>query len=131
MTRPVKEWIGRTDETPAPPRIKARIVLAQSGVCACGCGVKLGAAGEAIEFDHETALINGGENREANLRALRRPCHAVKTRADVAEKATVARKRAKHLGFKKPKSRIPGSKGTGLRKRMDGTVVRVKENRHD
>lgn len=22
MTRPVKEWIGRTDETPAPPRVK-------------------------------------------------------------------------------------------------------------
>jgi len=127
MTRPVKEWIGRTDETPAPPRVKARIVLAQSGICACGCGVKLGAAGEAIEFDHETALINGGENRETNLRALRRPCHAVKTRADVAEKATVARKRAKHFGLKKPKSRIPGSRDDKWKRKIDGTTVRRSE----
>lgn len=99
MTRSTPEWIGKTDETAAPSRVKARIVLAQEGVCACGCGMKLGAAGEGIEFDHIIALINGGENREANLRALRRPCHAIKTRADVAEKAKVARVRAKHLGL--------------------------------
>ena len=127
MTRPVPEWIGKTDTTPAPPRVKARIVLAQDGLCACGCGVKLGAAGETIEFDHEVALVNGGENRESNLRALRRPCHGTKTKADVAEKAKVARVRAKHLGLKPKTRKIPGSKGTGLRKRMDGTVVRVKE----
>jgi 5-methylcytosine-specific restriction endonuclease McrA len=127
MTRATPEWHGKTDETAPPPRVKARIVMAQDGICACGCGVKLGAAGEPIEFDHEVALINGGENRESNLRALRRPCHAVKTKADVAEKAKVARVRAQHLGFKAPKRKIPGSKGTGLRKRMDGTVVRVKE----
>ena len=107
MNRPVSEWIGPRDETPAPRRVKARIVMAQGGICACGCGVKLGMAGERIEFDHTTALINGGENRESNLRALRRPCHGIKTRADVAEKSTVARKRAKHLGLHRPRQKIP------------------------
>ena len=116
MTRPVPEWIGPRPETPAPPRVKSRIVMAQNGICGCGCGVKLGQAGEAIEFDHETAIINGGENREANLRALRRRCHAVKTRADVAEKSTVARKRAKHLGLDRPRRKIPY-------RRFDGTPV--------
>lgn len=123
MTRPVKEWIGKTDTTPAPARVKARIIMAQDGICACGCGVKLGAAGEAIEFDHETALILGGENREANLRALRRPCHKSKTREDVAQKSNEARKRAKNYGLHKPKSTIQGSKGTRWKKKIDGTVV--------
>ena len=127
MTRPVPEWIGKTDTTQPPPRVKARIVLAQDGLCACGCGVKLGAAGEVVEFDHEIALVNGGENRETNLRALRRPCHGEKTKTDVAEKAKVARVLAKHLGIAPKKRKILGSKGTGLRKRMDGTVVRFKE----
>jgi 5-methylcytosine-specific restriction enzyme A len=116
MTRPVPEWIGKTDTTPAPPRVKARIVQAQGGLCACGCGVKLGAAGEAIEFDHEVALVNGGENREGNLRALRRPCHGTKTKADVAEKAKVARVRAKHLGIAPKKRKMPYRK-------FDGTPV--------
>lgn len=124
MTRTVKEWIGKRDETQAPPRVKARIINRQDGICGCGCGVKLGMAGEAIEFDHEVALINGGENREGNLRALRRPCHRTKTNEDVAEKSKVARKRAKHLGLRKPKSTIPGSRGSKWKRRMDGTVVR-------
>lgn len=124
--RSVPEWIGKTPETAAPDRVKARIVLAQDGKCACGCGVKLG-AGEPIEFDHTIALINGGENRESNLRALRRPCHRLKTNADVAQKSVEARKRNKHLGIHKPKHRLPGSKGSGWRKPMNGPAFRVKE----
>lgn len=124
MTRSTPEWIGKTDETPAPPRVKGRIVLAQDGICACGCGQKLGAAGEPIEFDHEVALINGGENRETNLRALRRPCHAAKSKADVAEKAKVARVRGKHLGLRKPKATLAGSKSSKWKRRIDGKTVR-------
>ncbi|AHD00456.1 HNH endonuclease [Leisingera methylohalidivorans] len=123
MSRPVKEWIGKTDTTPAPTRVKARIVMAQDGICACGCGAKLGASGEAIEFDHEDALILGGENREANLRALRRPCHRVKTNQDVAQKSVEARKRAKHLGLHQPKSALPGSRNTKWKKKISGEVV--------
>ncbi|WP_420003226.1 HNH endonuclease [Arenibacterium sp. LLYu02] len=121
--RSVPEWIGNRPETVAPPRVKARIILAQEGVCGCGCGVRLGMAGELIEFDHTQALINGGENRESNLRALRKPCHRVKTSEDVAQKATEARKRNKHLGLHQPKGTIPGSKGTRWKRKVDGTVV--------
>lgn len=123
MSRPVPEWIGKTDSTAAPARVKARIVLAQDGICGCGCGVKLGAAGEAIEFDHTQALINGGENRESNLRALRRPCHKSKTRQDVAQKSTEARKRSKHLGLYKSRNPLPGGRGSPLKKKIGGEVV--------
>lgn len=104
--RTLPEWIGNTPETRAPARVQARIIMAQDGICACGCGVKLGLAGERIEFDHVQAMILGGENREGNLRALRAPCHKGKTRQDVAQKAVEARKRAKHLGIA-PKSSRP------------------------
>ncbi len=78
MSRTVEEWIGATDDTPIPQRVKLRIILAQDGKCACGCGQKLG-GGETIEFDHIIALINGGENREGNTQALSHPCHKVAT----------------------------------------------------
>ncbi len=126
-SRALPEWIGKTPDTAIPARVKARIVMGQDGICACGCDVKLGAAGEAIEFDHEVALINGGENRESNLRALRRPCHAQKTRADVAEKSTVARKRDKHLGLTKTRFPLPGGKGSKFKRKIGGGVVRRDE----
>lgn len=121
--RSVTEWIGKSPETSVPARVKIRIIDAQNGKCGCGCGVKLGMAGEVIEFDHITALINGGENRESNLRALRKRCHKSKTAQDVAEKSTVARKRKKALGLQPAKSSIPGSKGSRWKRKIDGTVV--------
>lgn len=128
MSRAVDEWVGKSDDTPPPPRVKARIVLAQGGICACGCGTKLGEYGEGIEFDHRQALILGGENREGNLRALRPMCHKGKTRADVAQKSKEARKRNKGYGFKKTVTRpMPGSRKSPLKKRVDGSVVRREE----
>lgn len=128
MTREVPEWVGKRDETPPPPRVKARIVTRQDGICACGCGVKLGMAGERIEFDHHVALVNGGENAEGNLRALREPCHKVKTRADVAEKSTVARKRARHLGLIASKNPLPGGKGSKFKRKINGPTVLREED---
>ncbi|MFP4239821.1 MAG: HNH endonuclease [Rhodosalinus sp.] len=126
MTRSVAEWIGATPETAPPPRVKLRIIDAQGRACA-ECGRKLGVAGERIEFDHTTALVNGGENRERNLRALCAPCHGAKTRADVAKKSTVARKRKKALGFDKPKRGLPGSKSSGWKQKIGGGWVRRDE----
>lgn len=113
--REVPEWIGKTPSTAPPPRVKLRIIDAQHGVCA-ECGRKLGVAGERIEFDHTTALVNGGENRESNLRALCAPCHAAKTAEDVAQKSAIARKRKKALGVDRPKRKIPY-------RRFDGSPV--------
>lgn len=123
MTRKVPEWIGKTPETPIPPRVKARIVMRQKGLCGCGCGVKLGAAGERIEYDHEQALILGGENRESNIRAVRSRCHKPKTRKDVAQKATEARKRSKHLGLQETRFPLQGGRKSHLKRKIDGTVV--------
>jgi 5-methylcytosine-specific restriction endonuclease McrA len=59
-------------------------------------------------MDHVKALINGGENRESNLRPSHRKCHVEKTALDLAEKAKVATVRKKHLGITASKQSIPG-----------------------
>ena len=122
MARKVEEWIGATDDTAIPARVKLRVFQKHGGECAiCTLHIR----GKLLPaYDHITALINGGQNRESNLQLLCVPCHAIKTGKDVAEKAKVARKRAKHLGIARTKRPFPGSKASGLRKRMNGSVER-------
>ena len=105
MSRAVEEWIGKTDDTPIPPRVKLRVFELHGGVCHLS-GRKI-RAGEPWDCDHVKALINGGENRESNLAPALRDKHRLKTAEDVAEKAVVARKRTKHLGIARPKYRWP------------------------
>lgn len=97
MSREVPEWIGKTDNTPIPPRVRTRVFLAHKGIChISGREIR---AGEAWDVDHVIALINGGENRESNLAPALRDKHREKTAQDVAEKSKVERIRQKHLGI--------------------------------
>lgn len=122
MTRPVPEWHGTRPETALPARVKLRI-LAQQEDCCAECGRQFSPACPP-EFDHERALVNGGQNRESNLRALCEFCHAPKTARDVAEKAKVARVRAKHLGLKeKPRVPVGGWAALKFKRMPDGRVV--------
>lgn len=123
MSRKTDEWIGKTDDTKPPPRVYLRVFLKFNGRCQCGCN-RLIRPTEQWQLDHVVALINGGENRERNLRPLLTDHHQAKTRADVAEKAMAYRKQVKHLGIRRKRNPIPGSRASGWRKRMDGTVER-------
>jgi 5-methylcytosine-specific restriction enzyme A len=78
--------------------------------------------GEAWDCDHVVALVNGGEHREGNLAPALKAAHAVKTKADVAEKSITARKRTKHLGIKKPRTIRSWRK-------FDGTIVHAERDR--
>lgn len=99
--RSTGEWIGTNDDQAIPARVKIRVFDAFGGRCAI-CSLLI--AGKLRPaYDHAIALINGGENREANLQLLCVPCHALKTKTDVAEKSVTARIRTKHLGLKKPR----------------------------
>lgn len=124
MSRSTDEWIGKHDDAAIPPRVKERVARSSGDLCV-KCDRKVG---EKLrpEFDHVTPLILGGQNRESNIQLLCHECHGAKTKLDVKLKAKVARVRTKlSLGIKTPKGRpMPGSKASGLRKRMDGTVER-------
>lgn len=81
--------------------------------------------GRGFDLDHHIPLEIGGDDTEANLRPLCRPCHRLKTAGDMTDIARAKRRRARHIGAKAPSSRpIPGSRASGLRKRMDGIVER-------
>lgn len=123
MPRSVDEWIGKTDDTKIPTRVRLRVFFREDGICHIS-GRKI-RPGEPWDCDHKIALANGGEHRESNLFPALRDKHREKTKGDVAEKATTARQRAKHLGISRPKGRpLAGTKRSGLRKRMNGQVER-------
>lgn len=123
MSRAVKEWIGKTDDSRPPPHVRARIFKDHGGVCYLAKReIK---SGEPWDLDHVIALINGGENRETNLAPALRDKHREKTKADVAEKSAAYHVAAKHIGISFRKGRpMPGSRASGLRRRMNGQVER-------
>ena len=130
MARSVPEWIGKTPDTAIPARVRNRVYNSAKGdgldpMCAICTRTLM--PWDSFRYDHIIALVNGGENRESNIQLLCTTCHTAKTATDVAEKATVARKRKKHLGIKKKQTRpLMGTKASGWRKRMNGTVEKRK-----
>lgn len=115
MARSTPEWIGKTDNTQAPPRVRIRCFEHNNRKChLCGQNILVG---DKWELDHIIALINGGENRQSNLAPAHKKCHRRKTAQDVAEKSKIARIKARHIGAAEKR---PWSK---FKKRMDGTVV--------
>lgn len=108
--RSVEEWRGASPDMHVPPRVRARVFLRNKGTCQ-GCTRKL-AAGDKHECDHIEPIIAGGENRERNLQTLCSWCHVAKTRREVAAKARTARIFSRHIGIKRAKALIPGSRAT-------------------
>lgn len=97
MPRTVPEWIGKTDDTPVPPRVQVRVFDAHNGRCHV-TGRKIWPT-DKYEIDHVIALCNGGENRESNLAPILVDAHKKKTKADRDEKKRIDRIRKKHLGL--------------------------------
>jgi 5-methylcytosine-specific restriction endonuclease McrA len=122
MSRSVEAWVGRTDDTAIPPRVRLRVWEAACGRCQI-CGRKLGPA-DKWDVDHITAIVNGGAHSEANMQVACSWCHKAKTAEDVATKAKGARIRMRHAGIKRKSRPMPGSKASGIKRRMDGTVER-------
>jgi 5-methylcytosine-specific restriction protein A len=100
--RSVPEWQGKTPDSKIPAHVRARVFEAHGGICyLSGRRIR---AGEAWQLDHIIALTNGGAHAESNLAPALSEPHRIKTKADVREKAKVARIRKRHLGIKKPRS---------------------------
>lgn len=123
MTRAVPAWRGKTDDATIPPRVKLAVFEAHDGRCALS-GRKI-MPGDAWEIDHRIPLALGGEHAQHNLQPVLRDKHREKTREDVAAKAKAAGLAKKHHGIGTGrKAVIPGSKASGWKRRIDGTVVR-------
>jgi 5-methylcytosine-specific restriction endonuclease McrA len=117
MPRSLPEWIGATDDTPAPDRVKERVRQRYANRCPV-CTRQLRAG--HWDLDHIVALANKGENRESNMQPVcRSPCHRDKTLADVTSKSRAYQVSAKHHGSKHKRRTI-----TAWRK-FDGRIVRA------
>jgi 5-methylcytosine-specific restriction protein A len=106
MSRSVALWIGKTDDTPAPPRVRLRVWDRCEGKCHL-CGRKI-PTGDKWILEHLIALINGGRNAEDNLCLTCSWCKPIKDAEDVAEKAKTYAKRAAHILPREP-SRLRGA----------------------
>ncbi len=104
MVRSVKEWIGKTDDTPPSTACKLRIVARQDGCCALSG--RPFTAKEKPQFDHKVPLWLGGQNRESNLHAIHKPEHQAKTTAEAKVRAKASAQAAANLGLK-PKTKRP------------------------
>lgn len=114
MSRSVSEWIGRTPDSPVPPRVRLRVYERERGHChACRRFIR---AGEKWTCEHRIALINGGANAESNLCLTCCNCLPEKNATDVAEKSIVAKKRKAHLGIKRTSRPMMGSRASGWKK---------------
>ena len=113
--RAVKEWVGRTDDSPIPPRVRLRVW--ERGIGHCGeCRRKI-MAGEAWEVDHLVPLILGGAHAESNLRIVCLWCHRLKTRMEQARKGKTAHVAKKHRGIRKRRRSFRAWR------KFDGTIV--------
>lgn len=117
MVRSVSEWIGKTDDHRAPPKVRDRIISRHPCCHLCGQPIQ---TGQRWDLDHVIALINGGENRESNLRPAHTKCHKDKTARDVAEKAKVAAIRMRHNGSVRPAGKLKGAPFPKLEKPKHG-----------
>lgn len=98
---------------------RIQIFMRQKGLCAI-CHTKMQPGG--YEIDHTHALALGGDNDDGNYRAVHRKCHWDKSKQDVQALAKIDRVIA---GGTKRKGRpLPGTRASGLRRRMNGQVER-------
>lgn len=103
---------------------RVRIFQAAEGRCHV-CGGKI-LAGDRWELSHLIPLELGGEDAESNLQPAHYQCHrTITAKEDVPAIARAKRREAAHIGAKAPsRTPLPGSRASGIRKRMDGSIVK-------
>jgi 5-methylcytosine-specific restriction protein A len=112
------------DRSEFPKRVRVDAWLRSKQRCE-KCSVKI-IAGMGPHYDHILPDALGGANDLSNCQVLCKTCHGVKTtKRDVPMIAKSQRIYEKNAGIRTKSGRpIPGSKRSGLKKRMDGSVER-------
>lgn len=119
------EDVGTTKRKAMTPRMRLKVWEAHKGICAL-CGGKIDGVRERWIVEHITPLALGGQDTEANMGPAHEACALKKTfgrTGDIAKAAKAKRAKTKHLGIKKSKNPLPGSKGSKWKRKMDGSIV--------
>lgn len=108
------------------PSRRARIFEAHGGKCHI-CGEAIDGTRERWDAEHIVPYALTRDDSDDNLAPAHKRCHAKKTPDDVARIAKAKRVERKHKGAHRPKSTIPGSRGSQWKRKIGGTVVRRDE----
>lgn len=101
---------------------RAKIFEEHKGVCHL-CGQRIDGTREKWELEHVIPYELTRDDSDENLRPAHVTCHKAKTAQDKKDIAKAKRVSAKHTGAYRPKSTIPGSKGSKFKKKIGGGVV--------
>jgi len=97
-------------------------------ICHCGCRSVIYPGKHRWRADHASRWAEGGRDTPDNLWPILEACDAGKDGKAARDTKIIAhgkRAGAKHMGWRKQSGRpLPGTRRSGLRKRMDGTVER-------
>ena len=105
-----------------PMQVRTAVLTRAAGFCE-GCHAPLQRG--RYQFDHAVPDGLGGKPTLSNCVVLCSECHGEKTRKqDVPAIAKADRIGKKHRGEKVSRNPMPGSRRSGWRKRMNGTVER-------
>jgi 5-methylcytosine-specific restriction endonuclease McrA len=122
MSRSVPEWIGKTDDSKVPPRVRLRIFERFGG--RCYLSGRLLRPGDKWELEHVVALSNGGQHRESNLAPALQEAHREKTKADRKIQKKIDRTRKNHNGIKVRKGPpMPGSRASRWKRKIGGGII--------
>lgn len=92
--------VGTTPRRPMTGLQRLRIFENHGGIC-CLCDTKI-KVGERWIIEHPRALGLGGSDTDDNKAPAHESCRRIKDKVDVANIARAKRRKAKHLGIRKP-----------------------------
>lgn len=104
---------------------RVKVFLKTEGACYL-CHRKIG-PGELWDVEHELALALGGKDDFSNWFPAHADCHrgkGGKTANDIKMISKADRVAKKNLGIRPKNKSIPGSKASGWKRKLDGTVER-------
>lgn len=112
--------------TEFPKSVRFSAIKRCKGFCE-GCNAVLRAA--QFDFDHDLPAEFGGEATLENCKVLCKTCHRTKTsKTDIPAIAKSNRVRNRHLGIRKSSRPMPGSRASGWKRKLNGTVERRSAN---
>ncbi len=118
------EDVGTTKRRKMTPSRALKIWEANSGICIL-CGEPIDGARDDWFIEHPRALELGGPDEDEHLGPAHWFHKAQKDADDHSAAARSKRIKRRHLGIKTRKGPpIPGSRDSGWKRKMDGTLVR-------
>lgn len=119
----VREDVGTTKRRSLSGHSRLKARERTGGVCVV-CDQPIDGVRERWIVEHIRALELGGADEIENMGPAHDMCGREKTRDDHARSAQAKRQKIRHLGAGVAARSLPGSRASGLKRKIDGTVVR-------